>query len=714
MARKRRHASDNVERVRSFYVIEEETSDAAQRSPRKSPRTEDPWKRQISPGHTKRLTRWRRRSVPASPDMREDITEVARKRGWDKTLGGVDDRLDRLSQVLLSSERSRPLKLRFLLLAVVLVGFYAWVLRLTLRGQLQTWVEHPASAIGLTGIDGSYVVPVLVTFWYVLMCQILIRVMSELPPAETVIFELAVIYNIVQAVMNAYVAFMMLSEARALDFKFVGNAAPAHRPEEHRLGIIAVLHYHLRILELCDTFFLILRKKLYRDSLHLHWILRIQNVWGWHVACRFGCGGDIYFPIVANALCSMFLHVHYALTLVEPHADSKTWVSLRRLHTVPLEWILRHCVPCNWSLLSLRRLIVQFVQVSCFALTLVYGLLSLHAGSYPRIVLAVNVAQCFLGILLYSDFHYNVEAQTEGDDDHEAKLAFSFDSSGWCYFYHFGVAMWIQEHFAEEIQKGELAFSGSSGGAIVGCALATNIDIPTTLNSVITRTWDNARLNPMLIPEEVQYTLETFCPMDGHKLATNRLRVLMTRCMWRPPFFMGEVATEFRSREHLFDVLQASSSIPFLFGFGRLLDGARYIDGMFWMSSLVPWRSFKGGNVCRVSCLSSFNSDIGPRWWAIPPIWWTVFPPSREALEGFFWAGYRDIAAAFGSPDGRPPACGTCSRRQALKITNPSRLTASSSQTIDELILVYERTARRHWAIFLGIWSVVTDRKSVV
>jgi len=685
MARKRKHVPDSgVERMKSFYVIE----DAA---PKKSVQT--------SPGSESPLTRWRRRSLPAHPDMRGELTEVATKRGWDKPLGGIHDRLDRLSQVLLSGERSRPLKRRFLLLAVVLAAFYAWVLRATLRDQYQSWVKHPGSAIGLTGIDGSIVVPVLVTFWYVLICQVLVRVMAALPPAETVIFELAVIYNVLQAGMNAYVAVMMLHEARTLNLKLVGNAAPTHAPQDHRLGMIAILHYHLRILELCDTFFLILRKKLYRDSLHLHGILRMQNVWGWHIACRLGCGGDIYFPVVTNALCSTFLHVHYALALVEPHAD-------------PLPWLLRRCALFTGSLTSLRRSIVQVVQVCCFQLSLMYGLLSFCAGSYPRLVLVVNVVQCCFGILLYSDFHYRSDkkpVQPEEDNGHEAKLAFSFDSSGWCYFYHFGVAMWIQEHFAEEIANGDLAFSGSSGGAIVGAALATGIDIPTVLDSVINRTWHNARKKPTKIPEEVQYTLEQFCPMDGHKLATNRLRVLMTRVMWRPPFFMGEVATEFRSREHLFDLLQASSSIPGLFGWGKHVDGTRYLDGMFWPSLLVPWRSFKSQSVCRVSCFSTFNSDIGPHWSAIPPIWWPIYPPSQEALEGFFWAGYRDIAAAFGSPDGRTSGCSMCARRQlGATLGNPPRLCASSSQTIDELILVYERTARRDWALFLGFFIILT------
>eukprot|EP00928_Gymnodinium_smaydae_P036993 TRINITY_DN25751_c0_g1_i1.p1 TRINITY_DN25751_c0_g1~~TRINITY_DN25751_c0_g1_i1.p1 ORF type:complete len:719 (+),score=32.40 TRINITY_DN25751_c0_g1_i1:82-2238(+) len=679
------NALHNVEKVRGFYII---ADDYAAR----------PHKRQgLESGSP--LMRWRHRESAADADVRHGLAEVIKKRGWTVPLGGVQDRLDRLSQALLSGERSQPLKRRFLLLASVLLGLYALILRSTLRQQAQSWLAHPGSTIGLTGIDGSFVVPLLFTFWYVLMCAGLIRLMESMPPAESFIFELTVIYNVLQAGMNAYVAIMMMREARSLGLKFVGNAVSAGSAEGRHLGIIAILHYHLKILELCDTFFLILRKKLYRDSLHLHLLMKIQAVWSWHIACRFGCGGDIYFPIVANALCSTFLHVHYAFAVMQPHVAPPRWLQFSKLF-LNID-----------SMTSLRRSTVQLVQLLCFQLCIIYGVVSLYIGEYPRLVLAISLIQCCFGMLIHSDFHYRSSKhalQPEGVDAHKGALAFSFDSSGWCYFYHFGVAMWIQEHFTEEIAHGELAFSGSSGGALVGCALAVNIDIPMVLDSIIHGTWTRCRRNPTLLPFEVRQTLERFCPADAYLLATNRLRVLMTRVLSIPPFFMGEVATRFRNNEHLFDVLGASSCIPGLFGWGKLMDGGRYIDGMFWMSSLVPWRSFKSQNVCRVSCFSAFGADIGPRWSAIPPFWWPVFPPSQQALEGLFWAGYRDIAAAFGSPDGRPSGCGLCMRRQAGSTpAKQPRLTASA-QTIDELISVYEWTARRDWTVFLGFLFVVT------
>lgn len=639
------------------------------------------------------LSRLRRRALPAHPDMRQDLEEVAIRRRWSENGGSLEERVDRIaSQVNLSAERDRPLKRRFLFAVAVFFVIYTFLVRSSLRAQYQQWVEKPHLVIGLTGIDGSYVIPLLFTFWYVVLCFLFSRLMANSQPVETLIFEVMVMYNVLQACMSFYIGMTVLQEVQTLGLAFVGNAWPSHREEDRDLAILAVLHYHLRILELLDTFFLILRKKIgSSSSLHLHVLLRLQNVWGWHVACRYGCGGDIYFPLVTNAVCSTILHMHYTFTLLEPRARQLTGFFQR----LPSQHHLK------------RRSAVMAIQSWSFRLCLCYGLLSLFAGSgYPRLVLVVNILQCAFGVLLYSNFHYDPsskakEAEGPDADEHPAKLTFSFDSSGWCYFYHWGVGMWLQEHLADEIARGEIAWSGSSGGAIVACGMAQGLDVPAVLDSVMHRTWDRAAKKPWLIPEEVQYTLETFVPENGHELASNKLRVLLTRLSWKPPFVMGQVVSEFHSRSYLFDVLQASSHIPIIFGLGFLLDGVRYFDGMFWIGSIVPWRSFNSRQrVCRVSAFSSFGSDIGPRWFAIPPIWWAVFPPNREVLEGMTWAGYRDIASAFGSADGRSSGCGPCSRRQQSLFDDtkmPRR--QISSERVDELIALYERKARKDWTI---------------
>lgn len=630
------------------------------------------------------------------------LDEVVAHERWAETGGGTVERVNRLSQIEVSSERNRPLKRHVLLVVVILVGLYTKLIRSALQAQMQRWDEQPNEVIAMRGPDGSALVPFLFTFWYAMICFVATRRMAGMQPTEALIFEAMVLYNLLQAAMSGYVAFSMLQEAYKLQLRFVGNASPVIGVEHHRLAMLSILHYHLRILELLDTFFLISRKKL-GTSLNLHILLRVQNVWGWHIACRWGCGGDIYFPVVANAIGSTILHVHYAVSLVKPRAGQQhghfNSFFLRAVET------LRKPFP--------HRSTVTAVQVWVFRLCLVHGSLSLIMGAYPRSVLVVHLVQVVFGNLLYANFHYEAtetpkSESSEGEALSDAKVVFSFDSSGWCYFYHYGVAMWLQEHFPEEIGRGDFAFSGSSGGGVVAAILATGTDIAAAVDNVMQNTWRRARWKPWLIPDEVQEALEKFFPADAHVLATNRLRILLTRLIHRPPFFMGEVASSFQSREHLFHVLQASCHMPVIFGLGYRMNGGRYFDGLLWPSSFVPWRSFTPNQrVCRVSAFSAVGSDIGPRWNAIPPLWWPVFPPSREVLEGLMWAGYCDIAAVFGTGESRRNRCGPCARRQS-PTHGSSQIDAADSEKIKELIRIYECTAQRHWAVLIGTFGCIT------
>eukprot|EP00965_Chrysotila_dentata_P151618 5011135-Pleurochrysis_carterae.AAC.2 len=57
------------------------------------------------------------------------------------------------------------------------------------------------------------------------------------------------------------------------------------------------------------------------------------------------------------------------------------------------------------------------------------------------------------------------------------RITFSFDSSGWLYVYHLGVAHFLQQRLLPGLDPELTAFSGSSGGALVAAALCANIDV---------------------------------------------------------------------------------------------------------------------------------------------------------------------------------------------------------------------------------------------
>ena len=67
-----------------------------------------------------------------------------------------------------------------------------------------------------------------------------------------------------------------------------------------------------------------------------------------------------------------------------------------------------------------------------------------------------------------------------------------------------GAALWVQDHFREEIESGEVHFSGSSGGAIVACVTALNLDLNPIMDEITTVVHQRARFKPWLLPIEVR------------------------------------------------------------------------------------------------------------------------------------------------------------------------------------------------------------------
>ena len=199
------------------------------------------------------------------------------------------------------------------------------------------------------------------------------------------------------------------------------------------------------------------------------------------------------------------------------------------------------------------------------------------------------------------------------------RLTFSFDSSGWLYVYHLGAAHYIQTQLMPHLPEDELSFSGSSGGALVACALCTGISIEELARYVID-CYPECRFNPWRMLPSAESAMERFLPEDAALLAEGRLRVLLTRVQfgWMVPLLWPEVVSRFASRAELAQVLRASCHIPVLGGLlpfrigtaegeeaeahphqgakGSKGKGARYYDGLFWPSVLWSWRAFSASD----------------------------------------------------------------------------------------------------------------------
>merc|ERR1712232_1529736 len=131
----------------------------------------------------------------------------------------------------------------------------------------------------------------------------------------------------------------------------------------------------------------------------------------------------------------------------------------------------------------------------------------------------------------------------------------------------------------------------------------------------------------------VEKALRKFAFEGSERLLSLRLRVLVTRVTWVPPFVMGEVIDWFPDIETSVQSLCASCHAPFFAGILPYRVGRRfYYDGLAWSSSMfVGWRGCRSDHVVRVSAVSSPNADIRcPAF----PLWWSILPPEDKILRG--------------------------------------------------------------------------------
>lgn len=146
------------------------------------------------------------------------------------------------------------------------------------------------------------------------------------------------------------------------------------------------------------------------------------------------------------------------------------------------------------------------------------------------------------------------------------RVTFSFDSSGWLYTYHLGVACCLQQQLlgrgpAAEAEEavGDFAFSGSSGGALVAAALATGIDLHELAKFVI-GCQEECKYNPWRMFPCTERALHRFIGSGAHEQANGRLRVLLTRIQLLSvkPALRPETVSTFASVHHLKQVGAAS------------------------------------------------------------------------------------------------------------------------------------------------------------
>ncbi|CAE7450774.1 ELOVL7 [Symbiodinium natans] len=576
-----------------------------------------------------------------------------------------------LVDVLLERHNAGRLRRRWLLVAaVVTLSYCRYALPALACWGSGHWERSVDASEFEETVGGPYSrvnfsVLVVVSLGYLSMLQCSSRLMQARLPIKNTIFEVLMVYNMTQMLLNAYVCAQLLREAWHV-FRFPWGNQFIYTQESHRLGYFVWFHYHCCQLELLDTLFVVIRKKVPR-TIFLHVGLRLLNMWAWFFACRYACGGDTYFPAAVNAATRAVVYAIYSLSMLSERG-------------VPL-------------VIKARVTELQMFQFAICAGHALFCLYTFWDMQISKAILVLYLLVMVTGLLLYTDFQNQAEGKSVRKLEAGSKVSIAFDSSGWLFCYHFGVATWLREHLvpegmtAEEAESdkfpNQLIFSGSSGGSLVASTLSCGLNPKDCFEEVL-KTHPECARNPFKLLPAVEATLRKCLPPNSYRCLSGRLRVLTTRISMKFPFFSAEVVNSFKSQEDVFHALRASCHVPFVGGLGPYCyDGHAYIDGMFWPQLLVPWKGNDADYVIRVSALlPSPSTDMGA---PFPPTWWALLPPPVPVLRGLYWQGYRDAARWFSGTSETSP-CWSCksAASDGIRRRNSSRGRLASKERAED------------------------------
>lgn len=159
--------------------------------------------------------------------------------------------------------------------------------------------------------------------------------------------------------------------------------------------------------------------------------------------------------------------------------------------------------------------------------------------------------------------------------------SFSFDSCGWMYVFHLGVAKYIQRHIDLGAMRDSARFCGASAGGVVASALAVDYEVDPILEEVCDA-YEVCKTNPFHMVQSVEDGLNRLMPEDGHRRCTGRLFIAVTGLNG------GHTLSDFPSRRFLISSLRASCHIPIV---GGLLPAV--VDSP--TGGFIPWLFYDGG-----------------------------------------------------------------------------------------------------------------------
>ncbi|KAK7864205.1 hypothetical protein R5R35_004114 [Gryllus longicercus] len=132
-------------------------------------------------------------------------------------------------------------------------------------------------------------------------------------------------YNLAMAALNLYIAVELLCASTKLRYNYLCQPVSKLRhPDEIRIASAVWWYYFSKLLEFCDTFFFILRKKDNQLTfLHVYHHSTMFSLW-W-IGIKWVPSGSTFLPAMANSFIHVLMYTYYGLSAFGPKVARYLW-----------------------------------------------------------------------------------------------------------------------------------------------------------------------------------------------------------------------------------------------------------------------------------------------------------------------------------------------------------------------------------------------------
>ncbi|CAH0386489.1 unnamed protein product [Bemisia tabaci] len=190
-------------------------------------------------------------------------------------------------------------------------GFYQWT---------QSLSDHRTK--GWLMVDSPVPTFVYTTMYLSIVC-IGPRLMRDRRPFR--LNWLLLPYNFAMAALNLYIAIELLIASTRLRYSYVCQPVTfVNSEEELRIANAVWWYYFSKLLEFCDTFFFILRKK--DNQLTFLHVYHHSTMFGlWYIGIKWVPSGSTFLPAMVNSFIHVLMYSYYGLTALGPKTAKYLW-----------------------------------------------------------------------------------------------------------------------------------------------------------------------------------------------------------------------------------------------------------------------------------------------------------------------------------------------------------------------------------------------------